>query len=109
MVWKKGQSGNPGGRRRNQPSLSDALRAALNTTDEHGVSHRTAIALKILELARAGNLEAIKLAFERIDGKVIERIEQTGPDGGPFLLRVAVVNDRSEHETDAVGLLTEPG
>jgi hypothetical protein len=109
MAFKKGQSGNPGGRPKRDLTLTGALRLALRQKAHGGQTHLELIALKLLAMAEDGNLEAIKLAFERIDGKVIERIEQTGPDGGPFLLRVAVVHDRDDPEPRRLEAVEDAG
>lgn len=70
MVWAKGQSGNPAGRRRTKP-LEDALRIELLANPD--MARRIARAL--LEMAATGNTKAAGLVFDRIDGPVIKTIE----------------------------------
>ena len=59
MPWKPGQSGNPNGRPLKDRAFSDALRAALDPLD---------LAAKLAALVADGNLEAIKYAYNRIEG-----------------------------------------
>ncbi len=64
MTWVKGQSGNPNGRPRTGRALAEALRAV---GEEDG--NLEAVARKVWELAKEGNLRAIGLLAERLDGK----------------------------------------
>jgi Family of unknown function (DUF5681) len=67
--FRKGQSGNPGGRPRSEISLTALLREALAEFD--GADKETK-ARKIVDAlvvaAIAGNVKAIEHAWERIDG-----------------------------------------
>ena len=73
--WKPGQSGNPRGRPPPNVSLAGALRYVLRQKDPDGVKRITKVALAVYNLALAGNIEAMKLIFERTDGKVMQAIE----------------------------------
>lgn len=64
MAWKKGQSGNPNGRPRTGRAFAEALR----TVGEEG-DNLEAVARMVWRLARAGDLRAIGLLAERMDGK----------------------------------------
>ena len=61
-----GTSGNPSGKRKGHHSLTAALKRHLTRSDAK------AIAMKLISMARAGDLAAIKLTFERLDGVDIE-------------------------------------
>ena len=41
-----------------------------STSREDGKQNKRAVAEKLVEMARNGNIEAMKLVFERVDGKV---------------------------------------
>ena len=68
MAWEKGQSGNPTGRPKKGQTLTDALEAAID---------KETLAKALLDLVADGNIAAIKYAYDRIDGRPKETIEQT--------------------------------
>jgi len=68
MVWKPGASGNPGGVRRVKP-FRDAIRLEIAAAgDDHKVLRRIARAL--LEKAASGDIAAITVLADRLDGRV---------------------------------------
>jgi hypothetical protein len=75
--WKKGQSGNPSGKRKGTVSLAATISRNLTPKTAN------AIVKKLFTMAKAGDIQAIKLVLERIDGKPVERHELSGPAGGP--------------------------
>jgi hypothetical protein len=62
--WKKGQSGNPAGKRKGTVSLAAAIQRLL-CKEPHLVDE---IARTIINAAIAGDLAAARLLFERLDG-----------------------------------------
>jgi len=66
--WKPGVSGNPSGRPKKGHTLTDALAEAIDKED---------LARALLDLVKDGNIAAIKYAYDRIDGRPKETIEQT--------------------------------
>jgi HPt (histidine-containing phosphotransfer) domain-containing protein len=64
-MWKKGQSGNPAGRKRKR-GLDDYLREALSA--KRGATAKRLVERLIGEAA-TGNVQALKLVCERIGGK----------------------------------------
>lgn len=78
--WTKGTSGNPAGRRKGQPAivLAPILRRVLMEIQavpdgEGGTltkTNRELIVEKLIDLARGGDLDAIKIVLERVDGRV---------------------------------------
>jgi hypothetical protein len=78
--WKPGQSANPGGRPKGR-LIDEALEELLLGNDSELA---IAIAKKLLTRAKAGEVKAIQLVAERVQGKPKRQIELSGPDGGPL-------------------------
>jgi hypothetical protein len=68
MVFKPGQSGNPGGRAV-EKAFASALRAVTNQADAKGRKKLHAIAEKLVDCAIAGEGWAIQQVADRLDGK----------------------------------------
>src|SRR5256885_336002 len=77
MPFQKGQSGNPAGRPRSEASITPWIRRLL-AEKRAGRTRAEHIASKILELAEDGDPNALRMVLERIDGKVVQPVEQTG-------------------------------
>jgi hypothetical protein len=73
--WKPGQSGNPMGRAKHKP-FTDALRVELAAAGEDGRKLRQ-IAAKVIELAEEGDLEAVKLIWDRLEGRPMQQVDIT--------------------------------
>lgn len=73
MAFKKGQSGNPGGRPKEKP-FRDALRIELASRGGDAKSLRV-IASKIIEKAEDGDLQAAREIADRLDGKPTQEAE----------------------------------
>lgn len=69
--WQPGQSGNPRGRPKG--ILTDSIRFELDRFADETYTNREAITMKLVAMARGGDIEAIKIVLDRIDGKVIDR------------------------------------
>jgi hypothetical protein len=65
MVFRKGQSGNPGGKRKEKLGF-DALMLEMAAAEEQ--RGMRVIARKLLDLAVSGDMQAIKEVFNRTDG-----------------------------------------
>lgn len=85
--WKKGQSGNPGGRGKSVATA--ALRAVITGDD------LTAIWERAIADAKGGDVQARRDIVERLDGKAITRTESGEP--GEFGLDLS---DWSDEELD---------
>jgi hypothetical protein len=73
MPFRKGQSGNPGGRPKHQ-HFKDALRAELAAKgDDHKALRRIARAL--INKAGEGDLAAIREVADRLDGRTAQQID----------------------------------
>lgn len=68
--WGKGTSGNPGGRVVFK-QLSDALRSELLANPNHA----RRIARKLITQAEDGNLQAIALLLDRLEGKAVQQVD----------------------------------
>ena len=72
--FRKGYSGNPGGRPKG--NLTSILRIFMNEIDyESGLSRIEIVTQILYNLACKGDLSAIKLIYERVDGKPKQSIE----------------------------------
>lgn len=70
--FKKGQSGNPGGRPKTRP-FRDALLARIHGCDDPEVLSSVADAL--LEKARSGDTQSIAILADRLEGKPASTLE----------------------------------
>jgi hypothetical protein len=73
MAFKKGQSGNPGGRPKSKP-FRDALSIELAARGEDAKSLR-AIASQIIKKAEEGDLQAAREIADRLDGRPTQEAE----------------------------------
>ena len=71
--FKKGQSGNPAGSKPRGQTFAALLRTELARSVQ-GTENRVAIATKVVAMARAGDLDAVKWIVDRVDGKVPDRV-----------------------------------
>ena len=78
--YTPGNSGNPEGRPKG-PSLLTALKKHLEAHPEEVDQ----IVTTLVSMARAGDLKAIEIVGDRLDGKPTQRSEISGPDGGPVI------------------------
>jgi hypothetical protein len=74
--WKRGQSGNPGGRPKRKP-ITEAY-AQMLEDPELCKQIAQAVVMQILK----GNAQVLKEFTDRVEGKVAERTEVSGPEGG---------------------------
>ena len=68
-----GVSGNPSGRG-NAPSLVAALRAELDEREHGGRPGLRAIAARLVDMALAGDMRAIREVLDRLDGKPLQAV-----------------------------------
>ena len=67
--WKKGESGNKNGAPKKEHSLTNILKEKLD---------KNKFTAKLIELAEKGDIRAIQMIYERIDGKVKDEIAVDG-------------------------------
>lgn len=61
--------------------LSQSLVSQLNETDRNNVSKFHKIASRMIEAALDGDSLMIKEIFDRVEGKAVQAVELSGPDG----------------------------
>jgi hypothetical protein len=78
MGWKKGQSGNPGGRPFGSDKLFvQALRMELAAAGEN-LKELRAVARALIDEAKAGNIRAIQELGDRLDGRPTQMLAAEG-------------------------------
>jgi hypothetical protein len=101
VAFKKGQSGNPGGRTK-EKLFTDALRVELNRETEDDVKRKklNAIAEKLVECALVGESWAIQQVADRMEGRPQQAIDIARDTRTPDKLSgaelVAIVGSRFE-------------
>jgi hypothetical protein len=70
-----GTSGNPGGRPKGSVSLATALQRELLRRQESGQAGIEAVAARLVDLALAGDLRAVREIGDRIDGKPKQAVD----------------------------------
>ena len=78
--FPKGSSGNPGGRARG-PKLSTLIAAELEkaTVEGSAITKAQVIAARLVNLAEAGDLGAIREVLDRLEGRAVARNEDGKP------------------------------
>ena len=84
--WKKGESGNPNGRKNAYTDLIKDF-SFLKVGEKE---RREIVISKLFQLAEKGDLRAIQFIIERLEGKALERQERT-PKSEP--IQVMVIDD----------------
>ena len=84
--WKKGESGNPNGRRN---AYTDLIRE-FSFQKVNDKERREIILNKLFQLAERGDLRAIQFIVERLEGRALERQERTTKSEP---IQVMVIND----------------
>jgi hypothetical protein len=94
-----GVSGNPNGRPKGS-SITARIRArcAQDTDDGRTIAER--IADRFVAEALKGKFPFAREVLDRVDGKVTEKVEINGADGGPIIVD-ATVRDRADTRLDS--------
>lgn len=94
--WKKGESGNPGGRPK-KTLLTDAYRAVLEKPypgDKEGRTYAEVIAERVAkEAAKKGSVHAASEIADRTEGRPPQALEVGGPGGGAIDVNVQGLPD----------------
>jgi hypothetical protein len=82
VKFQKGQSGNPAGRPKSEPTITPWLKRLL--LEKHdGKPRAEHVASRLIQMAQDGDVKAIAVVLERIDGKVPDQVDLTS-DGQAF-------------------------
>lgn len=109
--WQPGQSGNPYGRPKGALNSRTLLKKWLGvkmkskdpiTKKDINVTAEEAIVMAAIGQAMKGNIHAFNSIFDRVEGKVNQRIEMTGEDGGPIVTETNNNIDYSKLPTDVL-------
>ena len=84
--WKKGESGNPNGRRN---AYTDLIKE-YSFSEVNDRERREIIVSRLFSLAERGDLRAIQFIIERLEGRALERQERTTKTEP---IQVLVIND----------------
>ena len=86
--FKKGQSGNPGGRPKNGLSFVNQVEKVMAQVDEEtGKTRLELLAEKYVELGEAGNVTALENIMARLHGKPEQGIKLSGDEARPLHVR----------------------
>lgn len=97
MPFQKGKSGNPNGRPKRNHAMTDTLRALLEKKNRlSGRRNRELVVEALIEAAQAGNVAAMNLIYERLDGKLITQAQISAPDGGPLVFTLKLGKEEDE-------------
>jgi hypothetical protein len=96
--WKKGVSGNPGGRVRSKATWAAVLARVGREKDESGVPRKDRVARMLWDLAEAGHMDAIEALMDRMDGKPTQAIGND--DTGVFRVAHIAYADDPEPQPD---------
>lgn len=77
--WKKGESGNPLGKRKGEVNLTSRLKKQLmKDLGKSGGTQADAVLAALISEARSGNIHAINMILDRVEGKVTDQIQMSG-------------------------------
>lgn len=92
MTFKPGQSGNPGGRPKKGYSIREHLRASMEDEitipgkdgkPDQVIAKGAFLSSKLFQLAASGDLAAIKLCLDNIDGPPVQEVKHSGEIAHP--------------------------
>ena len=90
--FKKGHSGNPGGRPKG--SITKIMREFMYEIDDTGFSRVQHLCFILWDAALKGDLQAIKLIMDRVDGTPRQTIETTQVSEPIKVLQIVDENDK---------------
>jgi hypothetical protein len=76
---KPGSVLNPDGKPKGTKHMSTILSGALDLSNKDGLTNQEVIIQKVIDLAKEGNMKAIELVWNRVEGKSPVTVEQNMP------------------------------
>lgn len=93
MPFAKGQSGNPGGKRKDK-LFHEALVMQLKEIEDSDKRGLRRIASQLIKKAEDGDIQAIKEVADRLDGKPAQALQHGGEDGGNIIIRMVTDDEQ---------------
>lgn len=84
--FQPGQSGNPAGR----PSVKKLTATLISKLEENDGKGYEEIMQKLINLAKSGNMKAIEVILDRVEGKLVQGMEHTGKNGSALFENVNI-------------------
>jgi len=75
--FKPGQSGNLKGRPKREWTVAGLIEEAMEAEDDTGVSYKKIVYDKLVSMAKAGDIQAVKEVNQRLDGMPKQTIDAT--------------------------------
>ncbi len=92
MAFVKGQSGNPGGRKRTETIFRDAILLALKREDGDNKLKIAKLAEALVDKAIDGDVPAAREVMDRIDGRVPQPIDHSGEVDHTYIARTPAIS-----------------
>ena len=87
--FQPGMSGNPGGR---PPSKLNKLLSRYLRARDGDATREQKLVEQVYGLALAGDMRAVALIWDRLEGKPPEAANDSGKDGGPLTIKITHVD-----------------
>ncbi len=99
MGWKPGQSGNPKGRPTKGKAISEEMRRLLQGQAPGTKQTNLAVLVaKLVEMALAGQLDAIKYICDRLEGRPPQAVELSGDKARPLHITYVRGSEQGDKE-----------
>lgn len=90
--FPKGVSGNPNGRPKREWTWAGLIEDAMEEQDETGIPYKKTVTRKLRQLAKAGDITAIKEVMNRMDGMPTQQTDLTSK--GDKLEGLVIIKDK---------------
>lgn len=90
--FKPGQSGNPKGRPKRDWTVQSLIEEAMEESDESGIPAKKIIYQKLVNLAKRGDIQAVKEINQRLDGMPQQKTDLT-TNGKDLVVKTIMYGD----------------